>query len=138
MKTILFGLINFSAGITIGSAFSAFISLLNFIPRMIQITNTKKHIVLYQNCIALGATISSLLYFFNIIIKLNKIISAIISLAMGIFVGLFSSALAEVLNVIPVLSKKLKTKHKLKYITTSLLFGKTFGSLWYWLVLLRR
>lgn len=138
MKTILLSLISFSAGVTIGNAFSAFISLLNFIPRLVQITNTKKHICLYQNCTALGASISSLLYFFNISLKLNKIISLIISLAMGTFVGLFSSALAEILNVIPVLSRKLKIKHNLKYIITSLLFGKTFGSLWYWLVFLKR
>ena len=57
---------------------------------------------------------------------------------MGTFLGLFSSALAEVLNVIPVFSKKFKMKHQLKFIIVALMFGKVAGSLLYWLVFIKR
>ena len=138
MKSILFASIGLSAGLTIGGALAAFVSLLDFIPRLIQLTNTRKYVGLYQNCFCLGGLLFSLLYFFNYVFKLNRIISIIVSFIMGIFIGLFSSALAEVLNVIPVLTKKFKLKHKLKYIIAALLFGKTSGALWYWLVLSKR
>ncbi len=138
MRLLLSGFVGLSSGMTIGSAAAAFFTLLNFIARMIQIVNAKKIARLYHWTIALGSTISSLIYFFNITLKLYKIFSVFISLIMGIFVGMFSSALAEVLNVMPVLSKKFKAKHHLKFITTSFLLGKTIGSLWYWLVYLKR
>lgn len=137
MRLLLSSLIGLSTGITIGSAAAAFFTLLNFISRMIQVMNAKKRINLYQNSVVLGATICSLMYFFHMSLKLYKIFSSLISLVMGIFVGMFSSALAEVLNVMPVLSKKLKVKHKLKYIKISLLFGKVLGALWYWLVFIK-
>jgi len=138
MKLLLSGFIGLSSGITIGSAAAAFFTLLNFISRMKQLANAKKVAKFYHWSIALGATSFSFIYFFNITLKLYKVFCFLISLMMGIFVGMFSSALAEVLNVMPVLSKKFKTKHKLKFITTSLLLGKTLGSLWYWLVFLKR
>lgn len=138
MKSVLLVSIGLSAGLTIGGALAAFVALLDFIPRLIQLTNTRKYIGLYQNCFSLGGLIFSFLYFFNYGGRLNRIFSVIVSFIMGIFTGLFSSALAEVLNVIPVLSKKFKLKHKLKYIVAALILGKTSGALWYWLVLTRR
>mgnify|MGYP000980189750 FL=1 len=56
---------------------------------------------------------------------------------MGTFVGLFASALAEVLNVVPVFAKKFKVKHELKFIIGALIFGKVVGSLFYWLVFIK-
>ncbi|NLX61595.1 MAG: stage V sporulation protein AC [Tissierellia bacterium] len=138
MKYILLPFMGISAGLTVGGALAAFVTLLDFIPRLIQLTNTRKYIKLYQNLYALGGLLISLLYFFNYGLKLSRIISMLVSFIMGVFTGLFSSALAEVLNVIPVLSKKFKLKHNLKYIVFAMLLGKVSGSLWYWLVLNKR
>lgn len=135
MKSLLMAIVGVSGGVTIGGALAAFVSLLDLIPRLIQITNTRKYIRFYQTSFTLGGFIFSLLYLFGYSVKLNKIISAVVSLIMGTFIGLLASALAEVLNVIPVLSKKLKLKHDLRYIVMSLLLGKVAGSLFYWLIL---
>jgi stage V sporulation protein AB len=64
---------------------------------------------------------------------LSKYLTIPIGLILGIFIGLLSSALAEVLNVIPVLSKKLKIKDNLKYIVWTLMLGKVAGSLYFWI-----
>ena len=138
MYSFLSAFVGLSAGVVIGSAAAAFFTLLNFISRTIQVANARKMVKIYQNIIALGASAYSFIYFSNITFKLNNMISALVSLFMGYFLGMFSSTLAEVLDVIPILSKKLKTKHRLKYITTSLLFGKTLGSLCYWLIYVKR
>lgn len=138
MKSILLVLTGLSSGLIIGSATAAFITILDLIPRLVQITGTKKYAVIFQDSFALGATICSLLYFLNFSLKLNKLFSVIISFIMGIFTGMLSSGLTEVINVIPVFSKKFKMKHKLKYIVAALLIGKTSGSLWYWLRFLKR
>ena len=135
---MLMVLIGISVGITVGSAAAAFITLLEFIPRLTQVTETREYIKLYQYTFILSATIFSFIYFSTFNFKLNKYFSIPIGLTMGTFLGLFSSALAEVLNVIPVFSKKFKMKHQLKFIIVALMFGKVAGSLLYWLVFIKR
>lgn len=133
LKTALLFTIGISSGLVIGSAVAALIALLDIIPRLTQLTNTKRYMNIYQNTMTLSTTIVSFVYFFGYSFNLNKIFSGIISLIMGCFLGMITSALAEVMNVIPVFVKKLKLKHSLKYIIGALLIGKVSGSLWYWL-----
>lgn len=132
-KMFFMALVGMSAGVTIGSAAAAFFTLLKFIPRLVQITESHDHIKLFESVITLGATVSSLLYFSHFTFRWNRLSCIPIGLAMGIFLGLFTSALAEVLNVIPVFSKKFKIKHELKFIIIALIFGKLAGALYYWL-----
>ncbi|NLW22131.1 MAG: stage V sporulation protein AC [Tissierellia bacterium] len=131
-------LIGLSAGITIGSAAAAFLTLLKVVPRLVQVTETSSHMKLFEYTLTIGFTIFSFIYFSDFNLKLNKYIAIPVGLIMGTFIGLFSSALAEVLNVIPVFAKKLKVKHELAYIIYALIFGKLIGSLYYWLIFLRR
>lgn len=136
-QDILMVLIGLSGGITVGSAAAAFITLLEFIPRLTQITETKEYIRLYQYVFTFSATLFSFIYFSKFSLGLNQYVSIPIGLFMGMFVGLFSSALAEVLNVIPVFSKKLKMQGQLKFVIFALMAGKVFGSIWYWLVFIK-
>jgi len=136
-KTILLCFIGISAGITVGSAIAAFIALLQIIPRLTQITETRDYIKLYEYAFTLGATLFSFIYFSTFNFNLNKYLCIFLGLTMGTFVGLFASALAEVLNVVPVFAKKFKVKHELKFIIGALIFGKVVGSLFYWLVFIK-
>ena len=129
------GLVSASSGIVIGNAFAAFITLLGIVPRLIQRSRTKEMITLYQISLSLGMPVFSLLYFFDVTLKLNKYFSIILGLIFGTFLGLFTSALAETLNVIPVLSGKFDLGDYLLYIVISIALGKVFGSLAFWLVL---
>ena len=134
MINLLIVLIGLGGGLIVGGAFAAFVSMLEIIPRLVHISRTHQHKILYQNAFTFGVIMFTILYFFEYNIKLNNIAIAIIGLIFGTFTGIFSSALAEVLNVIPVMAKKLKLKDDLKIIIYALLFGKVAGSLYYWLI----
>lgn len=136
-KAILMCLIGISAGITVGSAAAAFITLLQIIPRLTQITETRENIKLYEYIFTLSGTIFSFIYFSTSNLKLNKYFCIPIGVVMGSFLGLFSSALAEILNVVPVFAKKFKIKHELKFIIAALMLGKITGSLLYWFVFIK-
>lgn len=135
IKSIVLILISFGGGITVGAASAAFITVLGVVPRLAQITDTRNKIKLYEKIIVVSFILSVLTYFFNYTLRLSKYIAIPIGLNYGIFTGLMSSALAEVLNVIPILSKKLKIKDSLKYAIWALMGGKVTGSLIYWLYL---
>lgn len=137
MKIILIILIGIAGGITVGSAIAAFFTLLKFVARIAQITETWDNIALYEYCMVGGAVLGSVLCYGDINFGLNKFMIILIGLSSGIFLGLFTSALAEVLNVIPVFAKKFKIKHELTYVIAALILGKVFGSLFYFLVFLK-
>ncbi|CAK7071610.1 stage V sporulation protein AB [Tissierella carlieri] len=130
---LLLIIIAFGGGLTVGSAAAAFITILQIVPRLVQITKTSKQVKVYQFTITLSFVLFVIIYFSNFHMSLYKIIVILISLLYGIFIGLLSSALAEVLNVIPVLSKKLKIKDNLRYVIWALMGGKVAGSLYFWL-----
>lgn len=134
MKQILLVLISISGGLVVGGALAAFITLLNLIARLVQLTESKRYEKLYEWVFSIGAFLFVLIYFSDFYLKISNITIALIALFIGIFTGLFSSALAEVLNVIPLISKKLKIKKDLKYIIVSLILGKVMGSLYFWLL----
>jgi stage V sporulation protein AB len=136
-KNILSIVAIFGGGVTVGSAAAAFITLLQIVPRLIQITETQDYVKLYQYTMVSGFVLFTFIYFSNFHVGLNKIFVGLIGLVFGIFIGLFSSALAEVLNVVPVLSKKFKLKDRLKYVIGALLLGKVTGSIYYWLVFIK-
>lgn len=133
MKNILLMLIALSGGITAGSAAAAFLALLEVIPRLMQISDTRNYIKLYQGVLTFGFVLFTLIYFTEFHLNLSKYVAIPSGFLYGMFIGIFSSALAEVLNVIPVLAKKLKLRDNLVYVIYTLMAGKVIGSIFYWL-----
>ena len=119
-------------GIVVGGALAAFISLLNLIPRLVQATETDEFTVFYQYVFSLGGLCFVIIYFSNIYFNIGKILTGIIALFIGMYIGLFSSAIAEVLNVLPIIYKKFKIKDYMKWIILATLLGKVAGSLYFW------
>ena len=54
-------------------------------------------------------------------------------LAGGIFVGMMAAALTEVLNVWPILAKRIGVEEKIVILMMALVFGKIVGSLFQWI-----
>lgn len=135
LSKILLPVIAFGGGVAVGSAAAAFITILLILPRLAQVTDTREYIKIYQSTIVFSFIVSMFIYFTDIHMTLPKYFMILIGLIYGTFVGLLSSALAEVLNVIPVLSKKIKIKDSLKYVIWALMAGKVAGSLFYWIYL---
>lgn len=129
---IVFGI---SGGALVGTAAAAFITLLDIVPRLAQLTNSSRLIRFYES-ILISSTVSiTLLYFTGISINLFKILLIPIGFTLGAFVGLLASALAEVINVIPVLVRRLKIRKHVYIALFSISLGKVVGSLIYWLIL---
>ena len=130
---ILFGL---SSGIMVGSGVVAILILIGIIPRMAQISKTKSFIGLYEKLLIIGTLLGSLIYFHEIHLDIGRIGAVIAGLAYGIFVGFLSSGLTEVLDYIPIVSRRLRIPTVyLKYIIISLLIGKVIGSFLGWRII---
>ncbi len=128
---ILFG---FSSGVIISGAVFAFIAIIGIVPRLAQKTKTTDKIKLYEEAIMFGGVLGTVLTFFDVQFSLNKILVGIGSFSSGIFVGCLAMSLAEVLDVIPILTRRAKIQRGMVYFILAIAFGKLFGSLGYYLI----
>ena len=127
-------LIGLGSGVVISAGVFAFITALGIVPRLIERSKTRKYIDLYENCIIFGGIIGTFLSFWSIPIPFGKTGLIIAGLAMGMFVGSLVVALAEFINVLPIMNRRLKLTGGMAIILVTLGLGKTAGSILYWII----
>ena len=72
-----------------------------------------------------------------ILIHLWDILVVPVGLASGIFIGMLAAALTEVLNVFPILAKRIGIDGKIVILVMAIVFGKIVGSLLQWIVFIK-
>lgn len=122
-------IVGFSNGIVVGSGIVALLTLLDIIPRLAQLTNTYEKISIYEHIIIITSSIIALLSLLQIGVNIGPICIVIIGFSMGIFIGMLASALAEVMNVIPVIVRRFDMENYIIYVVYALISGKVIGSL---------
>jgi len=131
---IVFGLfIGLASGFAVGAGFVAFVTVLGIIPRLTQLTKTMQFIHYYEAAIIAGVVIGAWLGLQEIKLFCTKWLLLPIGLADGIFNGMLAAALTEVLNVFPILAKRMGIQEKVIYLMMALVFGKIIGSLFQWI-----
>lgn len=126
----LLGLIGFSSGFIVAGGVVALMVGLGIITRFIGISHTAKRIAFYEDAILLGAVIGTILTTFDVTLVLGAWLMVIWGLFTGVFVGGWIMALAEIVNVFPVYSRRLGITKGTSWIVLTLAAGKTLGSLW--------
>lgn len=125
--------VGLSAGLAVGSGFVAFLAVLGVIPRLTQLSKTMKLIVWYQWAVVCGAVAGGVASLQDPALFLPPFVLVPLGLAGGIFVGMMAAALTEVLNVFPILTKRIGMEEKLIPFMMAFVLGKIAGSLYYWL-----
>jgi stage V sporulation protein AB len=133
IKLLFTVFIGFSGGLSVGAGYVAFLTVLGIIPRITQLTKTMKMIQMYEWGVVLGAVVGTLLMLQDIHLHLSPLVLIVFGLAGGIFVGMMTAALTEVLNVWPILAKRIGVEDKIIFLLMALVFGKIVGSLFHWI-----
>lgn len=128
MEKIVLGIIGLSAGIVIAGGLFAFIIELGVIADFADRTHTAKHIRLYEDCAALGGILGNLMFVFQPDILCGRFLLPAFGLLSGIFVGCWSMALAEILNVFPIFVRRLKIVRYTAAFIISMAIGKGLGA----------
>ncbi|MCD8019605.1 MAG: stage V sporulation protein AB [Clostridiales bacterium] len=131
---VLLGWTALAAGFATAAGFIAFISLIGIVPRLSALTKTAKYIPLYENCLALGLISMNLISLYHFDFSGMFHIMAVLLLAVGglftgIFVGCLAGALAEVVNIIPIFSRRIRLRKGMPYFIIAAAIGKCIGSL---------
>ena len=112
-------LIALAGGIAVGSGYVAFLAVLGIIPRLAQLTRSGKHIQYFEWAVIAGTLTGYWL--------------VILGIFCGTFIGMLAAALTEVLNVLPILAKRVGVEGKIVVLLVALVLGKVIGSLFHWI-----
>ena len=126
--------IGFASGVLVSGAVFAFITIVGVVPRLAQKTNSTRYIKVYETAIIGGGLVGVWLSFFASGFSWGLWLLPILGLAAGIFYGCLAMALAEVLNVLPILARRTRLQKGLFVIVTAIAVGKMIGALLYFLV----
>lgn len=134
LKGIVLILIGLGSGLFAARAVVAFIAIIGVVPRLAQKTDTKEYIKLYEEAIIAGGIIGGCDPYFDFYMPLNGLAVIFLSLCIGIFYGSLAVSLAEVLNIIPILTRRVRLQQGMRWFVCAIALGKLTGSLLYYFV----
>jgi stage V sporulation protein AB len=122
-------LLGFAWGAAVGSGFIALLAALDVIPRLVQLSRSRDCIRLYEWALILGGLSATIVDLFSVSMELPIWTMAVFGLLSGVFVGMLSAALTEVLNVLPILARRFRMQSVIPYLVSAMVIGKIIGSL---------
>lgn len=133
IQTILF-ILAIIFGIAVSCGFIAFIALIGIIPRLASKTQTADHIVLYESMVTAGIFTANIVYLYEIPLPFHQIGLLFLGLLFGVFTGCLAGALAEIVDIFPIASRRLQLHKGLPYALSAIAIGKTFGTIIQWFI----
>lgn len=133
IKSLFIIFIGLAGGLAVGAGFVAFLTVLGIIPRLTQLSKTMKLIQAYEWAVVLGGVVGTIAFLQEPHMHLSPVILTGLGLAGGIFVGMMAAALTEVLNVWPILAKRIGIEDRIVILMMALAIGKIVGSLFQWI-----
>ena len=133
IQQIFLVLIGLSAGTMVSAGLFALIVELGIITDFADRTHTAEKLLLYEDCIILGGIIGNLLSIFPLKLVGVKFLLPVFGVFAGIFVGGWSMALAEILNVFPIFIRRLKIVRYTTAFIISIAIGRSVGALIYFI-----
>lgn len=126
-------LLGLGAGGVVAGGTVAFITIIGVVPIMAYRTKTPYFMMWYENAVILGSIAGSLFTFWQVPLPIGPVVTIVLFFAFGIFIGVFIIALAEILDVFPILNRRIRIRKGITVIVISLALGKLVGSLCYWI-----
>lgn len=123
-----------AGGIAVGSGMVAFLVVLDIIPRLTQLSRSFKTIHAYEGAVVLGSLVFTWVDFMDMRFAFFPLSTAFVGFFSGCFIGMLAAALTEVINVLPILAKRVGMGSYMIWLLMAMIFGKVLGSLFEWLI----
>ena len=134
MTELFLILFSLASGLMVSAGIFAFIGAIGIIPRMAWRTGTREYIRFYEDAIVLGGLWGTTAMFVEYRLPSWEWLIIAVFFLEGMFVGILAMALTEVLNVMPILMRRIRLTDGLQWLVLSFALGKVIGSLFYYLI----
>lgn len=129
MGQILAVITGFASGFLVAGGVASVMIGLGILTRFIGISHTARQILWYEDAIFLGAMIGDVVTVFDFNLAVGAWMLVIAGLFIGIFIGGWIMALAEIAEIFPVYSRRLGITRNVSWMVIALAAGKVVGSL---------
>ena len=109
----------------------AFLIALGVVARFAGKTHTAKDILYYEDAAAIGGILGNLVSIYEFPVPVGMVGVVSFGLFSGIFTGAWAMALTEIVDVVPIFSRRLRLKTGLAWLILAMALGRTFGGLIY-------
>ena len=133
IRTVVYYAVGISFGTAVAAGLFAFVTTVGVVTRLAAGTKTAKHVMLYESVTIFGVTLANGFDMFQWSVWAGTVLRTLCGLFFGVFVGCLAAALAEVVNVFPVMTRRIKLTVGMAYLMLAFALGKGFGA-WYHLV----
>ena len=124
----------FCGGAVVAAGVYAFITVLGLIPRLAARTRTAYQVKRYENWVILGSLFGNLVDLFDLPLGWGGLpLMVLWGFCSGVFEGCLVMALAETLDTIPTISRRIRLAVGIQYVITGIGLGKTAGALIYFI-----
>jgi stage V sporulation protein AB len=130
-------LLGLSGGLAVGGGLIALLVILDLIPRLAQVSRGYRMAAWFETAVIFGTVYWMLADFGDWRSPQTgaaRMIAAVAGLFCGLFVGMLAAALTEVINVLPIMARRLRLEAEMPALIWALVLGKMAGSLFDWLV----
>lgn len=134
LRTIGYYALGIMFGAAVAAGLFAFLTTVGVVTRLAAGTKTAKRLMLYETIAIVAVTLANGVDLFQWNIPEVLLVRVICGLFSGIFTGCLAAALAEVVNVFPVMTRRLRLTKGMPYLVFSFALGKGIGA-WYQLVM---
>lgn len=149
LRLVLLGFCGICFGIITSAGVFTVLSAVGLVPRFIGKTHSAKEVMLYENMIILGTTVGGVFSVLGDEIRLGdffvgrlgvtpviweavaNVVLAAGGLFSGMLVGCLALAIAEMLDSIPIFTRRISFRHGLGIVVLCMAIGKLCGSLFY-------
>ena len=123
-QQIFLAVIGFCAGVIIAGGVVGLLIGLSIVPRYAGVTHTGKHILLYEDITLLGIVFGNLFFLYRWPIPGGMVFLGLCGLFSGIFLGGWIMALAEMADVFPIFSRRIKLTNGIRLVVIAVALGK--------------
>lgn len=129
IRNVLYNAFCIIAGGSIAAGFVSFITLLGVFQKLAEKYKTAKYTTTMENIIIAGVTLGNLFYMLDLRLPLGQFGYGFFNLFGGLFIGCLVGALAETLNIFPIISRRYGIRDLLPYVLVCAGLGKAVGSI---------
>ena len=131
IRYVMICIIGFSAGLVVAGGVFTILFTVGLIPRFAGKTRTGTHVKIYENAITIGTIFWNIIELYHISLPLGNWFLGMFGIFSGIFVGCLALAIAEMLNGIPIFSRRINFRRGLGICILCFAIGKSIGNLFY-------
>ena len=128
-QNTVYVIIGLCGGLLVAGGLFAFLALVGVVTRLAAGTTTAKYLSFYEDMSLLGCVGGNMLFLYGFSLPLGNVFLGMYGIGSGVFTGCLAAALAEVVNMMPVLSERISLKKGMTGIMTMFALGKVVGSL---------